>query len=103
MSRQRFSCGRAPPPGGCQHCRIDRGGALQGGGGLQKFECKAQACAPRTHAHRQKRPYGSVLSTRHSANFPLQGRKADERGSHLLHTAQSDGASQIHNSPHTAF
>ncbi|MED6292264.1 hypothetical protein CHARACLAT_032089 [Characodon lateralis] len=35
-------------------------------------------------------------------NFLLQ-KKTDESTSHLLHTAQSDSASQIHNSPHTAF
>lgn len=44
----------------------------------------------------------SAFSLVFSINFLLQ-RKADERVSHLLHTAQSDSASQIHNSPHTAF
>lgn len=59
------------------------------------------AVVPKTGTHITESIW-SVVSVELSTNFLLQG-KADERASHLLHTAQSDSASQIHNSPHTAF
>ena len=61
----------------------------------------AHTGVPKTGTH-AKESILSAVSLELSTNFLLQ-RKADERASHLLHTAQSDSASQIHNSPHTAF
>lgn len=63
-----------------------------------------------THTHAAEHETGahikesiwSAVALELSTNFLLQ-RKADERASHLFHTVQSDSASQIHNSPHTAF
>lgn len=94
-------------PGGCQEWRAALQGALAS-------NVKLPWACTHTHTHTHTHALGpkagthikesiwSAVSLELSTNFLLQ-RKTDERASHLLHTAQSDSASQIHNSPHTAF
>lgn len=114
-SARRIHLERSVQSAGCQEWQASLRGALDSNVKLSLVHTHMKNPPPthspahiNTHAvvpktgTRIKESIWSAVSLEPSTNFLLQ-RKADERASHLLHTAQSDSASQIHNSPHTAF